>query len=184
MIFGKRLKEYFDKKREHEEFLKNYERQKEKLERTQKELDTLSDKTLTELARLKVTEERLFEAQKEAELKLKVAQSNATPESIFKDCLKIAFEICWDLNRKNTLEIIERVKFEESEKERLRYDKAVEIFLKKFDYIEGIMDTKSIAKVYENLKNDKLIAERQGHKVNLATTLNRLNVLKELEIIK
>lgn len=183
MIFRK-MKEYLAKKKEEADFIVSYETKKIEYEALKKDLDLLLLKVTEDTARLKITEERILETQKEAELKLKLAETSGNPETIFKECLKLAFGICWDLNKENTKEIIGRIREEISEKERIRYDKAISAFLKKFDYIEGILTPESIAKVLYKLKDDKIIAERIENKIALNSINNQLNVLKELGIAK
>ena len=186
MIFdwNKRYKRYLEVRIERENLIKNHEETKARYEALKKEFDSFSEKVIRDTERLRLTEERALESQKEAELRLRIAQNSASPETIFKDCLKLAMRICWDLNRENTLNIIEKVKFEESEKERLKYEISVDKFLKKFDYVDDIMSPQSIAKMYDTLKNEKLAAERQGNKIALAIINNKLNTIKELGIIR
>jgi len=179
-----RRKLYLKQKQEEESYLKEDFERHRKYEEQKKDLELLNEKIIKETERLKITEERLLQTQEEIELKIKLTEQGGTPQELFTHSLKLAMQICWDLNKDITKDIIEKVKNEESEKERIKYDKAAQGFLTKFDYIEGIMLPESIAKVLYKLKEDKMIAERIENKIALQSISNQLNVLKELGITK
>lgn len=187
MIFKKsidRYKKYIKEKEEQEKFIQESEEKKKQLEQYKKDLELSTAKVTEEILRLKLTEERILESQKEAELKLKVAQSSSNPESIFRDCLKISTAICWDLNKDITKQLIDIVREEESDKERRKYEKSTSDFLRKFNYIDNVLDSLSISKIYYNLQQDRIVAEREGNKKILESINNKLFVLKELGIVK
>ena len=92
--------------------------------------------------------------------------------------------IAWDINKDNTKKIIDKIKQEDSEEERTRFNNLIEQFKRKFDYTDGVATSQTILKIKHNLEEDYLIAERRNDKHKTETIKQQLDTLKLLEIIK
>jgi len=191
-IFSKKGRELIKKRKiEEQRYLKDWELLKAELDSKldakdveMKILEREHDELVRKEERLKLTQKRLMQLEKNLELKINLVEEGSDPQQLYIHAMDKALDFAWDVNKRITQDIIDKIRQEDSDKERERYDKAIQNFMEAFNHVEGIADVKTIAKKIKAMEEERIVADRQNRQEDIKYIDDNIKALKAIGIIK
>lgn len=157
---------------------------KKGLEENTRELKEKNEAVIRAVERNKITEQRLAGLEEDLRIKTKVVEQGQDPQQLFIVALGKAIDFVWDLKKDATKKLVGKLREEVAEEEKEKFDKSLQIFKKKFDYVKDIATPSTILKIKDDLEERLLLAERQNDKDGIEKTKQKLGFLKETRIVK